>query len=71
MNEPRVIGSATEWSGGTPEEREVINQLFQAFVDTVRAAGGTHAERTLIVSSHAQSITEAAVSAVKCPMTLM
>ena len=67
MNEPRVIGSATEWSGGTPEEREVINQLFQAFVDTVRAAGGTHAERTLIVSSHAQSITEAAVSAVKVP----
>lgn len=67
MNEPRVIGSATEWSGGTPEEREVINQLFQAFVDTVRAAGGTHAERTLIVSSHAQSITETAVSAVKVP----
>ena len=67
MNEPRVIGSATEWSGGTPEERDVINQLYQAFVDTVRATGGLNADRTLIISSHAQSITKEAVSAVKIP----
>lgn len=67
MNEPRVIGSSTEWSGGTPEERDVINQLFQAFVDTVRATGGLNADRTLIVTSHAQSITKEAVSAVKVP----
>lgn len=67
MNEPRIVGSATEWSGGTPEEHEVINQLFQAFVDTVRKSGGKNAERTLIVTSHAQSITETAVSAVKVP----
>lgn len=67
MNEPRVVGSATEWSGGTPEEHDVINQLFQKFVDTVRATGGLNADRTLIVTSHAQSITETAVSAVKVP----
>lgn len=67
MNEPRIIGSATEWSGGTPEEHDVINQLFQKFVDTVRATGGLNADRTLIVSSHAQSITETAVNAVKVP----
>lgn len=67
MNEPRVVGSATEWTGGTPEEHEVINQLYQAFVDTVRASGGQNEARTLIVSSHAQSITETAVSAVKVP----
>ncbi len=67
MNEPRVIGSSTEWSGGTPEERDVINQLYQAFVDTVRATGGLNADRTLIISSHAQSITKEAVSAVKVP----
>lgn len=67
MNEPRVIGSSTEWSGGTSEERDVINQLFQVFVDTVRASGGLNAERTLIVTSHAQSITKEAVSAVQIP----
>ncbi len=67
MNEPRVIGSATEWSGGTPEEQDVINQLFAKFVETVRATGGLNADRTLIVTSHAQSITETAVNAVKVP----
>lgn len=67
MNEPRVIGSATEWMGGTPEERDVINQLYAKFVETVRSTGGLNADRTLIISSHAQSITEAAVSAVKVP----
>ncbi len=67
MNEPRVIGSATEWSGGTPEERDVINQLYAKFVETVRSTGGLNETRTLIVSSHAQSITEAAVSGVVVP----
>lgn len=67
MNEPRVVGSSTEWSGGTPEERDVINQLFAKFVETVRSTGGLNADRTLIVTSHAQSITEAAVSDVKVP----
>lgn len=67
MNEPRIVGSATEWSGGTPEEHDVINQLFAAFVKTVRSTGGLNADRTLVVTSHAQSITETAVSAVKIP----
>lgn len=67
MNEPRVIGSETEWSGGTPEERDVINQLFAKFVEKVRSTGGLNSDRTLIVTSHAQSITEAAVSAVEVP----
>lgn len=67
MNEPRVVGSPNEWSGGTPEERDVINQLFEKFVETVRSTGGLNADRTLIVTSHAQSITEEAVSAVKVP----
>lgn len=67
MNEPRVIGSETEWTGGTDEEHEVINNLFQIFIDTVRASGGNNKDRTLIITSHAQSITETAVSAVKIP----
>ena len=67
MNEPRVVGSPNEWSGGTPEERDVINQLFAKFVETVRSTGGLNADRTLIITSHAQSITEEAVSAVKVP----
>ncbi len=67
MNEPRVIGSANEWMGGTPEERDVINHLHQAFVDTVRASGGNNAERTLIVTTHAASITGDAVNGLVIP----
>lgn len=67
MNEPRVVGSAEEWTGGTQESRDVINRLFQAFVDTVRAAGGQNEGRTLIVSSYAQSIEKDAVNAIVVP----
>lgn len=67
MNEPRVVGSAEEWTGGTQESQDVINQLFQAFVDTVRASGGLNADRILIVTSYAQSIEKNAVSAVEVP----
>lgn len=67
LNEIRVIGSSTEWSGGTEEERDCINQMEQVFVDVVRATGGKNADRTLIITSHAQSITEPAVKAVKIP----
>lgn len=67
LNEPRVVGSAAEWMGGTPEEHDVINHLLQAFVDTVRASGGNNASRTLIVTTHAASITTTAVDGLVLP----
>lgn len=67
LNEPRVVGSANEWMGGTPEERDVINHLLQKFVDIVRASGGKNGERTLIVTTHAASITKEAVEGLVVP----
>lgn len=67
MNEPRTVGSAKEWTGGTAEEREVINKLEQDFVDCVRASGGNNAERTLVVTSYAAAIDSAAVNDVIVP----
>lgn len=67
LNEPRMVGSANEWMGGTEEERTVINHLLQKFVDTVRASGGNNADRTLIVTTHAASITDAAVNGLVLP----
>ncbi len=67
MNEPRVIGSPNEWMGGTPEEHDVINHLHQAFVDTVRASGGNNPDRTLIVTTHAASITTTAINGLVVP----
>lgn len=67
LNEPRIIGTSYEWTGGNAEERDVINHLLQKFVDTVRASGGKNAERTLIVTTHAASITDAALNGLVVP----
>lgn len=67
MNEPRIIGGQDEWTGGTAEEREVINHLFQAFVDTVRKSGGNNGSRALIITSHAASIEADAVNDIVVP----
>jgi len=50
FNEPRTVGSAKEWNGGTTEERKNLNTLNQVFVDTVRASGGNNDKRILMVS---------------------
>lgn len=67
LNEPRMTGTANEWTGGTDEERTVINHLEDAFIRTVRASGGSNADRTLIIPTHAASITDAAVNGLAIP----
>lgn len=67
MNEPRVVDSAEEWTGGTAESQDAVNQLEQAFVDAVRATGGNNATRTLIVTTYAQSIEQVALDAMVVP----
>jgi aryl-phospho-beta-D-glucosidase BglC (GH1 family) len=53
INEPRVEGSANEWTGGTYENRDVINKLNLAAVDTIRSTGGNNASRFIMVPPHA------------------
>ncbi|BCJ94206.1 endoglucanase [Anaerocolumna cellulosilytica] len=67
MNEVRTIGSANEWSGGTPEERAVINNLNEAFVRTVRNTGGNNAKRCLIISPYGNAATENAMADLRIP----
>jgi len=67
LNEPRTIGSAAEWRGGTPEEQNNLNILNQLFVDTVRSTGGNNAQRILIVPTYAASANETAQRAFVLP----
>lgn len=67
MNEPRNIGSDKEWSGGTKEEREVVNRLNQAFVDTVRETGGNNKSRYLILAPYGNNYNEAALLSFDVP----
>lgn len=52
MNEPRLIGEKEEWGEGTPRSREIINELNEIFVETVRASGGKNDERYLILPTY-------------------
>ncbi len=67
LNEPRVVGSPNEWTGGTAEERVVINHLLQNFVKTVRNSGGNNPDRTLVITTHAASISDSAVDGLRLP----
>lgn len=47
-----ILNSKNQWSGTDDASYEVANQLNQAFVDTVRAAGGYNTERCLIINTY-------------------
>ena len=60
MNEPRLVGSNFEWwlnqnAQECQDAADCINRLNQAFVDTVRAAGGSNATRYLLVPGYCAS----------------
>ncbi len=67
MNEPRTKGTEKEWAGGTDEERAVVNELNQIFVDTVRAAGGNNATRPLIICPYGNSVTYNSITQLEVP----
>ena len=49
MNEPREVGSAEEWTGGSAEHREVINAFNLAAVNAIRATGGNNETRFILI----------------------
>lgn len=67
MNEPRKVGSDKEWNGGTPEERALINEMNQTFVDTVRATGGNNETRLLVLCTYGNSPANKALSELVIP----
>lgn len=60
LNEPRIKGTPTEWTGGTADGRECVNQLNKIFIDIVRKSGGNNKQRLLLVTTYAQAITDSA-----------
>lgn len=66
MNEPRVTGVQTEWSGEAAY-REVVNNLNSAALETIRSSGGNNAERFVMIPSYAASSAEDNLSALTLP----
>ncbi|MCU4157274.1 cellulase family glycosylhydrolase [Carboxylicivirga sp. A043] len=69
LNETRLKGSAEEWTGGTPEGRDCINQLHQAAVEAIRATGGNNTGRYIMISSYAASSASVAINGLVLPQS--
>ncbi|MGB5818185.1 MAG: glycoside hydrolase family 5 protein [Saonia sp.] len=67
LNEPRYENSPEEWTGGTAEGRDVVNQYHKACVDAIRATGGNNAMRHLMVSTYAASTGPTVLDALVIP----
>lgn len=67
MNEPRLVGTPEEWTSGTEESREIINQLNAAFVETIRSAGGWNETRWLLLPAYATQYKAEALAAMVLP----
>lgn len=67
INEPRLVGSPEEWTGGTLEGREVLNGYHKASVDAIRATGGNNERRHIMVSTYAASTVPDAMDALVIP----
>lgn len=67
LNEPRTVGSAKEWSGGTAEERKTVNKYNKLFVDTVRKSGGNNKLRYLMITPYCANSESAAINDLEIP----
>ena len=67
LNEPRVVGGANEWNGGTEDNRQALNILNKAFVDTVRATGGNNSTRALLITTVAAAVAESTMKELEIP----
>ena len=67
LNEPRVQGSAEEWSGGTKETRTVINSYNKVALKAIRSTGGNNAKRAVMMPTNAASGAEVALNDLVLP----
>ncbi len=72
MNEPRIEGASYEWSVDAKNEEcmaalDVVNELNQAALDAIRAAGGCNEDRFVIVCPYAGSPSGALLSRFHMP----
>ncbi|MGX1929916.1 glycoside hydrolase family 5 protein [Flagellimonas sp. 2504JD4-2] len=67
LNEPRYENSPEEWTGGTAEGRDMVNQYHKASLDAIRATGGNNSLRQIMISTYAASAIQQAMDALVVP----
>lgn len=67
LNEPRHENTPEEWTGGTAEGRDLVNQYHQVSLDAIRATGGNNATRKIMIATYAASTLPIAMDALVVP----
>lgn len=67
LNETRLKDSPEEWTGGTAEGRDCINQYHQVAVDAIRSTGSNNTNRYIMVSTYAASAAQVAIDGLILP----
>ena len=67
MNEPRLVGTTLEWTGGNAEARDCINKFNAAALETIRKSGGNNALRYVMMPTYAASGTTVTINDYKIP----
>lgn len=67
LNEPRYENTPEEWTGGTAEGRDMVNQYHQVSLDAIRATGGNNSSRQIMISTYAASTIPQSMNALIIP----
>jgi len=67
MNEPRLIGTEEEWTGGTAEGRDMINKLNLKALRAIRKTGGNNTHRFVLCPAYAANSTARALETFVVP----
>ena len=67
QNEPRKIHTPLEWTGGDQEGWDVVNDVNEVCIKTIRSTGGCNLYRAVMLPTYAASMSSCAISAWKNP----
>lgn len=62
-----ILDERSSWSAPDADSLEMVNELNQLFVDTVRATGGNNQGRLLVVATYAASTAQLVIDGFKLP----
>lgn len=67
MNEVRLIGTEFEWTEGTKEAREIINELNITAFNAIRSTGGNNDDRAIIIPVYGARASDIAIDDLVIP----
>lgn len=67
MNETRLIGTEDEWTSGTVEARDTVNDLNIAAIKAIRSESGYNSERIIVIPTYGAKASVEAIKSIRIP----